>query len=95
MVFLIDLPLKEDRMTRTTTQDLTPFGQELCLFLQAQGMDEKMINSLCKYDFSETARHGFVHTIGGSHTDPDLWRRTGYGAFPGGREPLHERAVGD
>lgn len=78
MVFLIDLPLIEDPAKPKPDGALTPFGEELCFFLRAQGVDDKMINSLRKYDFSETARYGFVHTIAGSHIEPDLWRRTGF-----------------
>ncbi|CAN8096868.1 unnamed protein product [Discula destructiva] len=78
MVFLIDLPLIEDPVKQAKIQTLTPFGEELCYFLRAQGVDDKMIHSLRKYDFSETARYGFVHTIAGSHVDTSLWQRTGY-----------------
>lgn len=72
MVFLIDLPL-----TNSQTNQLTLFGQELCYFLKASGLDESLITSLSKYDFSETNRYRFVHTIGQSHTGED-WKRTGY-----------------
>lgn len=94
MVFLIDLPLKNDATTKGPTGDLTSFGEELCFFLRAQGMGDKMINSLHKYDFSETACYGFVHTIGGSHTEPDLWQRTGYGDFLQGRRLPRESVMG-
>lgn len=78
MVFLIDLPLIQDAAKQAANEDLSPFGEELCYFLQAQGVSANMIASLRKYDFSETARLGFVHTIAGSHTEPDTWQRTGY-----------------
>lgn len=77
MVFLIDLPLIQDAAQQPTKDTLTPFGEELCFFLQAQGVDGKMISSLRKYDFSETSRYGFIHTIAGSHSERDLWQRTG------------------
>lgn len=77
MVFLIDLPRIEDAVKRSVNV-LTPFGEDLSYFLTAQGVDEKMIQSLRNYDFSETLRYGFVHTIAGSHPDPDVWQRTGY-----------------
>lgn len=77
MVFLIDLPRVEDPENRSTNT-VTSFGEELSYFLRAQGVDEKMINSLQNYDFSETSRYGFIHTIAGSHSDPNVWQRTGY-----------------
>ncbi|KAI1816235.1 phospholipase D/nuclease [Poronia punctata] len=72
MVFLIDLPLMR---ARTDTMGL--FGQELCYFLRASGLDENLVSSLSKYDFTETNRYRFVHTIGQSHSGTD-WQRTGY-----------------
>ncbi|KAJ4392064.1 hypothetical protein N0V93_005685 [Gnomoniopsis smithogilvyi] len=78
MVFLIDLPLIQAPTNQAINGTLTPFGEELCFFLQAQGVDDKMVSSLRKYDFAETTRYGFVHTIAGSHSEPDLWQRTGY-----------------
>lgn len=77
MVFLIDLPRVEDPEKRSTNT-LTSFGEELSLFLKAQGVDENMIHSLQNYDFSETSRYGFIHTMAGSHPDPNVWQRTGY-----------------
>lgn len=62
MVFLIDLPRIEDP-AKQATNTLTPFGAELQYFLKAQGVDEKMIASLHRYDFSETSRYGFLHTM--------------------------------
>lgn len=62
MVFLIDLPRIEDPAKRATNM-LTPFGTELQFFLEAQGVDKKMVASLLNYDFSETSRYGFVHTM--------------------------------
>lgn len=82
MLFLIDLPLIEDPAKRVgANEPLTPFGEELCFFLRAQGVDDKMVNTLRKYDFSETARYRFVHTIAGSHSEPDLLQRTGYASL--------------
>ncbi|KAK5631894.1 hypothetical protein RRF57_007608 [Xylaria bambusicola] len=71
MVFLIDLP-----MTTKSENPLTMFGQELCYFLTACGLDSTLINSLSKYDFSETIHYRFIHTIGQSHIG-DAWQRTG------------------
>lgn len=77
MVFLIDVPRIEDPANRAT-RILSPFAEELSFFLEAQGVDKPMIDSLRNYDFSETSRYGFVHTIVGSHSEPDIWQRTGY-----------------
>ncbi|CAK7207816.1 hypothetical protein SEUCBS139899_010631 [Sporothrix eucalyptigena] len=41
------------------------------------GVDATMVQSLRSYDFTETARYAFVHSIAGSHTD-ESWKRTGY-----------------
>ena len=62
MVFLIDLPRIADGSKRDGDQ-LTPFGEDLSYFLAAQGLDEALIESLRNYDFSETSRYGFVHTM--------------------------------
>ncbi|EOO02856.1 putative tyrosyl-dna phosphodiesterase domain-containing protein [Phaeoacremonium minimum UCRPA7] len=70
MAFIIDLPRIEDEVERVANE-LTAFGNELCYFLKAQGLEEQMIRSLRNYDFSETARYG-----GGSHLND--WQRTGY-----------------
>ncbi|KAI0554935.1 tyrosyl-DNA phosphodiesterase-domain-containing protein [Xylaria curta] len=72
MVFLIDLPLA----TKPENQ-LSMFYQELCYFLKSSGLDESLVNSLSKYDFSETKQYRFVHTIGKSHAGEE-WQRTGY-----------------
>lgn len=77
MLFLIDVPRIEDPANRATNF-LTPFADELIFFLEAQGVDKPMINSLRNYDFSETSQYGFIHTIVGSHLEPDTWQRTGY-----------------
>lgn len=58
MVFLIDLP-----MTKNSANQMTMFGEELCYFLKASGLDESLIDSLSKYDFSETRQYRFVHTM--------------------------------
>ncbi|KAI0976054.1 tyrosyl-DNA phosphodiesterase-domain-containing protein [Xylaria arbuscula] len=72
MVFVIDLPMRTD-----TENQLTLFGQELCYFLTASGLDKSLIQSLSKYDFSATNQYRFIHTIGQSHIG-DEWQRTGY-----------------
>ncbi|KAF4835315.1 Tyrosyl-DNA phosphodiesterase 1 [Colletotrichum siamense] len=75
MVFLIDLPRFETQQTTAGTETL--FGKELRRFLTALGIGEKLVKSLDNYDFSETSRYGFVHTISGSHAN-DSWQHTGY-----------------
>ncbi|KAJ2990984.1 hypothetical protein NUW58_g2693 [Xylaria curta] len=72
MVFLIDLPMTKDPASQPTM-----FSQELSYFLKASGLDEGLVNSLSKYDFSETNRYRFIHTIGQSHVG-EAWERTGY-----------------
>jgi hypothetical protein len=62
MVFIIDLP-KLGTEEQQKTQRLTPFGEDLIYFLSAQKLDEKLLSSLRKYDFSKTSRYGFVHTM--------------------------------
>ncbi|KAL2288867.1 hypothetical protein FJTKL_02778 [Diaporthe vaccinii] len=76
-VFLIDLPRINDP-ARVAANALTHFGAELQFFLERQRVDGKMVNSLRNYDFSETSRYGFIHTIAGSHPNIDTWARTGY-----------------
>ncbi|KZL82279.1 ubiquitin interaction domain-containing protein, partial [Colletotrichum incanum] len=75
MVFLIDLPRLETTQ-QTPSPAVTPFGIELRRFLRALGLDEKLVQSLDNYDFSETSRYGFVHSIAGSHAN-DSWQHTG------------------
>jgi len=62
MVFVIDLPKIKDAAKQAANK-LTPFGEDLTYFLTAQGVDDELIRSLAKYDFSETARYGFVHSM--------------------------------
>ena len=62
MVFLIDLPLLDDS-TSLEDRQLTPFGDDLCYFLRAQGVEEPLVKSLKKYDFAETSRYAFVHSM--------------------------------
>lgn len=58
--FLIDLP----RLPAGQTADLsTQFGIELAYFLAALGLEQKIVDSLKKYDFSRTTNIAFVHTM--------------------------------
>ena len=76
MVFLIDLPrLPEDQ--RTTPKDMTFFGTELIYFLEAMGLEQTIVDSMYKFDFTATKNLAFVHNIGGAHSG-ESWRRTGY-----------------
>lgn len=76
MVFLIDLPRLLDGTTVSTTE-LTTFGKELLYFLKALGMDNPTMNSLLKFDFTQTQDLAFVHSIGGAHS-AGAWNRTGF-----------------
>ncbi|KAJ5248927.1 hypothetical protein N7468_000378 [Penicillium chermesinum] len=75
-VFLIDLPR---RPAGSTTQE-TPFYLSLVDFMKASGLSSKLIDRVGTYDFAETMRYAFVHSIGGT-TGPsaqDPWKGTGY-----------------
>ncbi|KAK3953620.1 tyrosyl-DNA phosphodiesterase-domain-containing protein [Pseudoneurospora amorphoporcata] len=74
ILFIIDLPVLDDP---DITGELTPFGEELSYFLKAKQLDDGLIRSLKKYDWTETRRYGFVHSIAASHVDDKAWR-TGY-----------------
>lgn len=76
MVFLIDLPRLPNGQL-TTAEDMTIFGTELIYFLEAMGLEQSIIDSIYKFDFSATKDLAFVHTIGGAHSG-ELWQRTGY-----------------
>lgn len=62
MVFIIDLPRFQTAEERDS-QKLTTFAEDLSYFLSAQKLDEKLVNSLRNYDFSETRQYGFVHSM--------------------------------
>ncbi|KAL2754686.1 hypothetical protein ACRALDRAFT_1063472 [Sodiomyces alcalophilus JCM 7366] len=83
MVFLIDLPrLGDAENIENASVDAvaeTSFQTELQRFLRAQSLDENIVKSLGKYDFAETNRYRFIHTIAGVHSGPDQpWQHTGY-----------------
>ena len=61
MVFLIDLPKLPKGSSIEGTG--TPFMEDLSYFLTAQGVDAAMVQSLRNYDFTETARYAFVHSM--------------------------------
>jgi len=86
-VWLMDLPLKQSSSpgsgheTITTTRPRdgaeTGFQKSLTAFLKAQTAPTDVIRKLQRYDFSNTADVGFVHSIGGMH-EKDEWRTTGH-----------------
>lgn len=61
-MFLIDLP-KSDGDERTTRDSLTFFGKELVHFLEAMGLQQEIVDSVYKFDFSETKGLAFVHSM--------------------------------
>lgn len=62
MAFIIDLPKFETAEAREA-QILNRFAEQLFYFLRAQGLDEKLLDSLRNYDFTEAGRYEFVHTM--------------------------------
>ncbi|KAJ5109826.1 tyrosyl-DNA phosphodiesterase-domain-containing protein [Penicillium argentinense] len=75
-VFIIDLPQKSQK--NGPAEDIHPqFYHDLVYFLKASSYPQTIIDKLAGFDFSETARYAFVHTIGGAHQD-EKWRWTGY-----------------
>lgn len=60
MVFLIDLPLKS---ASDQEQKATMFLTNMQQYLLAMGVDDGMIASLSKYDFSRTENLGFVYSM--------------------------------
>ncbi|KAH7321545.1 tyrosyl-DNA phosphodiesterase [Rhexocercosporidium sp. MPI-PUGE-AT-0058] len=73
--FLIDLPRLASGQATT---ELTYFAEELLFFADAMGLDQETLSSIRKFDFSRTSQLAFVHSIGGSHLDRGVWKRTGY-----------------
>ena len=74
-VFLVDLPKMGLKANENQDAEL-PFLQSVLYFLKAMNLQEDVLKRLHNYDFSKLARHGFVHSIGGSHYG-DAWRETG------------------
>ncbi|KAL2871322.1 uncharacterized protein BJX67DRAFT_341980 [Aspergillus lucknowensis] len=74
-VFLIDLPKKDAETPISDSK--TNFYADLVYFLQATTLHDNIIAKLESFDFSNTARFAFVHTIGGSHSGSS-WKQTGY-----------------
>lgn len=62
MVFLIDLP-RSDKDAQITRDNMTFFGKELVHFLEAMGLQQEIIDSVYKFDFSKTKGLAFVHSM--------------------------------
>jgi hypothetical protein len=60
--FLVDLPRRSDGQVGCK-QDLTAFGKGLLEFLEAQQLGNNVLEGLLKFDFSDTGRIGFVHSM--------------------------------
>ncbi|TGO27745.1 hypothetical protein BPAE_0037g00290 [Botrytis paeoniae] len=76
VVFLIDLPRLPNGESASDDQ-LTSFAQDLLYYLHAMTLAPRTIESLKRFDFSNTKHLAFVHSIGGSHFGTEL-QRTGY-----------------
>lgn len=60
-VFLIDLPKLSESSTNVVSK--TSFYEDLVYFLKASTLHDNIITKLSSFDFSETARYAFVHTM--------------------------------
>lgn len=61
-VFLVDLPRRADGKLGNK-KGLTPFGQELMEFLEAQELGRTIIDGILKFDFSGTGSIALVHSM--------------------------------
>ena len=61
-MFLIDLP-RLDKGEEIQKGKMTFFGRELIHFLEAMGLDDEIVDSIHKFDFSETKGLAFVHSM--------------------------------
>ncbi|CAG8268286.1 unnamed protein product [Penicillium salamii] len=78
-VFLIDLPkidIPLSEVQKTSETHNTQFYTELVYYLEACTLHSNIIDKLKGFDFTETKRYAFVHSIGGSNTG-ERWKRTG------------------
>jgi Tyrosyl-DNA phosphodiesterase len=74
-VFLIDLP-KIEGSARSGDRLSTSFKTSLMCYLKATGLPDDVLRKVCEHDFLQTAKIGFVHTIGGAHLGNN-WKLTG------------------
>lgn len=58
MVFIVDIP----RKTNGEETNQTQFSRDLQNFLEACGIDKRMVESLKHYDFSTTSDVAFIYT---------------------------------
>lgn len=64
IAFLIDLPkLQSTSKSSEASEPQTKFHDELNYFLRASTVHENLISKLSEFDFSETAKYAFVHTM--------------------------------
>ncbi|CAG8386813.1 unnamed protein product [Penicillium salamii] len=78
-VFLIDLPkidVPPSEVQKTSETHNTQFYTELVYYLEASTLHSNLIDKLKGFDFTETKRYAFVHSVGGSNTG-ERWKRTG------------------
>jgi hypothetical protein len=61
-VFLVDLPRRSDGIVGKL-EDMTNFGKDLMYFLKQQRLDEKVLEGVLKFDFSQTSHLAFVHSM--------------------------------
>jgi hypothetical protein len=62
VVFLIDVP-RTSGSKIASDNTLTPFARELIHFLKAMGLDSTIVESLRKFDFSNTNHLRLVHSM--------------------------------
>jgi hypothetical protein len=61
-VFLVDLSRRSDGIVGKL-EDMTNFGKDLMYFLKQQRLDEKVLEGVLKFDFSQTSHLAFVHSM--------------------------------
>lgn len=69
VVFLIDLP-RLPNGEKASDDQLTPFAQDLLHFLHAMTLTPRTIESLKRFDFSNTKHLAFVHSMFVLSTNP-------------------------
>jgi hypothetical protein len=58
--FIIDLP----RLSHEQELDqLTDFGKDLVYFMTAMGLEQTVINSIRRFDFTRTQKYAFIHSM--------------------------------
>jgi hypothetical protein len=80
MLFVVDLPsISTSEQKNKNPNSTSPFYSSLLHFLTAQAIPADVLTRLSTFDFGATATKNiaFVHSIAGSHTDPDVRMSTG------------------